>query len=208
MKLFRPVGLYEMEKILESDGKEFPPRFNDQPIFYPVLNKTYARQIAENWNQNDYNSGFVGFVTEFEIDDDYIKKYRTHCVGGDIHQEYWIPATMLTEFNNHLISKITIVEAYYGEEYTGIEPRGVSGFKELEIDKQFEILGIVLDYNSMDFIGTVFVEWKLINLNLLYWFNNSDCNHEVIESISKILKRNNRLFVDSKSYMMKYKLNM
>ncbi|MCH1939875.1 hypothetical protein [Holdemania massiliensis] len=47
MKLYRPVGLYEMVKILNKDGKVFPPRYSYQPIFYPVLNESYAIQIAQ-----------------------------------------------------------------------------------------------------------------------------------------------------------------
>ena len=42
MKLYRPVGLYEMKIILETDCKAFPPRQKQQPYFYPVLNKSYA----------------------------------------------------------------------------------------------------------------------------------------------------------------------
>jgi hypothetical protein len=195
MKLYRPVGLYEMEKILESDGKEFPPRFPEQPIFYPVLNISYARQIAREWNQNDSSSGFVGFVTEFEIDDDYIKNYETHCVGSDIHREYWIPAEELQEFNKNITDKITIVEAFYGKQYTGIKPSGVTGFKEIDINNQIDILRSLMSYNAMDFSGTVFVEWKLVNLNLLCWKTNLKYDVKVIEQIFNCLKNNDKLFI-------------
>lgn len=195
MKLYRPVGLYEMEKILESDGKKFPPRLAEQPIFYPVLNISYAEQIARDWNQNDLNSGFVGFVTEFEIDDDYIENYEIHCVGSNIHQEYWIPAEKLHEFNKNITSKITIVDAFYGEQYVGIKPYGATGFKERSINKQIEILNNVMNYNAMDFSGAVFVEWKLVNLNLLYWQNNLVYDKKVVERIYSCLEKNNKLFV-------------
>lgn len=198
MKLYRPVGLYEMEKILESGGKEFPPRFSEQPIFYPVLNISYAQQIAKEWNQDDTNSGFVGFVTEFEINDKYIKNFETHCVGSNIHQEYWIPAENLQDFNENITSKIVIVDAYYGEEYKGIKPLGVSGFKEISVVNQINILENTMNYNGMDFSCTIFVEWKLTNLNLLYWQNNLKYNQKVTEAIYKCLERNNRLFVINK----------
>lgn len=38
MKLYRPVGLRELELIAKADFKAFPPRLPEQPIFYPVLN--------------------------------------------------------------------------------------------------------------------------------------------------------------------------
>jgi hypothetical protein len=48
--LFRPVGEKELRLIAESGYKAFPSRLPGQPIFYPVLNEEYARQIARDWN--------------------------------------------------------------------------------------------------------------------------------------------------------------
>ena len=50
MILYRPVGTAELELITESGFTRFPPRLPEQPIFYPVLNERYAREIAERWN--------------------------------------------------------------------------------------------------------------------------------------------------------------
>lgn len=118
MKLFRPVGVNELILIKDSDMTKFPPRLPEQPIFYPVMNIEYARQIALEWNSNSF-PGYAGFVTEFEVDDDYISKFEVKTVGSSIHKELWVPAEELDEFNNHIIGKIRIVEAYYGEKYTG-----------------------------------------------------------------------------------------
>lgn len=46
--LYRPVGLYEYQKIEANSFKKFPPRFPHQPIFYPVLHREYAVQIARD----------------------------------------------------------------------------------------------------------------------------------------------------------------
>jgi hypothetical protein len=46
MILYRPIGRKEYDLIKQSDFKEFPPRLNWQPIFYPVLNQEYAEKIA------------------------------------------------------------------------------------------------------------------------------------------------------------------
>jgi hypothetical protein len=47
--LYRPVGEKEMMMlIVESNYSKFPPRLEWQPIFYPVLDKDYASEIAEN----------------------------------------------------------------------------------------------------------------------------------------------------------------
>lgn len=200
MKLYRPVGLYEMEKILDSNGKEFPPRFPEQPIFYPVLNISYAQQIAREWNQNDPHSGFVGFVTEFDIEEEYVKNYESHCVGDTVHQELWIPSEKLEEFNKHINNGIKIIEAYYGNQYTGIKPCGLSGFKEDMIDKQLDIFKNLLSYNLLDFSGTVFVEWKLINLNFLYWTIDLENNKSILNAINTSLLKNNKQFVKNHNF--------
>ena len=65
--LYRPVGVKELELMLDEECREFPARLEFQPIFYPVLNEEYAMEIASKWNTKDINSGFVGYVTKFNI---------------------------------------------------------------------------------------------------------------------------------------------
>ena len=97
--LYRPVGIKELALIADSDWKRFPPRLEWQPIFYPVLNEEYAIQIARDWNTNDPFSGYCGIVTTFNLNKDHYKKYAVQNVGGEIHNELWIPAEELKEFN-------------------------------------------------------------------------------------------------------------
>ena len=99
MFLFRPVGINELRLIAESDFRAFPPRLPQQPIFYPVLVREYAVQIARDWNVLE--SGQVGFVTRFEIDDPFANRYPIQVVGDKRHQELWVPAEELAEFNSH-----------------------------------------------------------------------------------------------------------
>src|SRR6266404_2162498 len=44
IKLYRPVGLFELGLVWDAEMKRFPPRLAHQPIFYPVANVEYARQ--------------------------------------------------------------------------------------------------------------------------------------------------------------------
>jgi len=121
MKLYRPVGLKEFEKIRKLDYKSFPPRFEHQPIFYPVLNKEYASQIAHDWNTKDKVSDYVGIVLEFDVEDEYISQFDVEVVGNSKHQELWIPSENLSEFNERIIGKIKIVKVYYGDNFCGEE---------------------------------------------------------------------------------------
>jgi hypothetical protein len=125
MILFRPVGLKELELIAKSGFKVFPPRLEIQPIFYPVLNFEYAAQIAREWNTIDPVSGFVGFVTEFAVDDEYVAKFAIQVVGSAlVHQELWVPAEELTEFNSHIIGPIKVTASFVGPGFNGtIDPQ-------------------------------------------------------------------------------------
>lgn len=107
--LFRPVGPKELELIINSGYREFPSRLSEQPIFYPVLNEEYAIQIARDWNVKASGSGYV---TKFLIKSDFISKYEIKTVGSSIHQEYWIPAEDLEEFNRNIIGLIEVVNEF------------------------------------------------------------------------------------------------
>lgn len=107
--LFRPVGPAELDLIRSSDWTRFPPRLPEQPIFYPVLNQEYARQIARDWNVKD--SG-AGFVTRFEVDKEYIRRFPRKIVGGSVHEELWVPSEELDEFNSNIVGPIELVESF------------------------------------------------------------------------------------------------
>ena len=57
MTLYRPVGEQELLLIAQSDYTAFPPRLPEQPIFYPVLNRRYATELAQRWTTRDPQSG-------------------------------------------------------------------------------------------------------------------------------------------------------
>jgi len=127
VELYRPVGLKELELIAASGFRAFPPRLPWQPIFYPVLTREYATSIARNWNSKDPASGFAGFVTAFEVEDDYGGKFPIQQVGGAAIGELWVPAGELDEFNGHLAGLIRVIEWYYGNQFAGAldQPSGL-----------------------------------------------------------------------------------
>jgi hypothetical protein len=119
MILYRPIGVQELLLIRGSGFTSFPPRLPHQPVFYPVLNRDYAEQIAREWNTQDLASGFAGFVTRFEVSDEVVAKYEIRSVGSKAHRELWVPAEELQAFNHALIGKIEVVAAFYGQRYSG-----------------------------------------------------------------------------------------
>jgi hypothetical protein len=111
--LFRPVGQKELDLIKESGFKSFPPRLFHQPIFYPVLNREYAEKIARDWNTKDPVSGFVGYVTEFKVKTAFLAQYDIQIAGDKtVHQEYWIPAADLDEFNRNIVGSIEVTAEF------------------------------------------------------------------------------------------------
>jgi hypothetical protein len=110
-ELFRPVGSKELELIRASGNSAFPPRLPEQHIFYPVLNEDYAIQIAQDWNAEGAPGG-VGYVTRFRVRTEYLKQYPVQTVGSADHQEYWIPADDLEEFNHNIVGPIEVIREY------------------------------------------------------------------------------------------------
>ena len=109
--LFRPVGTNELELIRASQFMAFPPRLPEQPIFYPVLNESYAGQIAREWNTR-YTADGRGYVTRFAVRKEFLGHYEVKTVGGSEHQEYWIPAEDLEQLNRNIVGKIEVIAEY------------------------------------------------------------------------------------------------
>ncbi len=113
--MYRPVGKNELALIEEADFQAYPPRLPDQPIFYPVLNEGYARQIAKDWNSR-INADKEGYVTRFDVRKDVADKYQPEVVGGKEHEEIWVPAEELDAFNAAIVGKIEVIAKYANDE--------------------------------------------------------------------------------------------
>jgi hypothetical protein len=119
MILYRPVGLAELELIAATAYRAFPPRSELQPILYAVLDQRFAAQTAYDWNANDPESGYAGFVIRFAIDDGFALRYTLHDVGSGEYREVWIPSEDITELNTHLIGPMQVVDEFYGRRFAG-----------------------------------------------------------------------------------------
>ncbi|GAB3581541.1 hypothetical protein [Hymenobacter daeguensis] len=106
--LYRPVNQQELDLIAASNWRRFPPRLPEQPIFYPVLNEEYAIQISRDWNVPYYG---VGYVVRFAVDAEYLAQFPVQNVGDPLHNELWVPAEQLAEFNEHIDGPIEVTAA-------------------------------------------------------------------------------------------------
>lgn len=108
--LYRPVGPKELALIRDSGFPAFPPRLPEQPIFYPVLTRDYAIKIARDWNVKQ--SG-AGYVTRFKVRRSFLGRYNVENAGGSQHQEYWIPAEHLPDFNSNIVGPIEVIDEFH-----------------------------------------------------------------------------------------------
>ena len=185
MILYRAVGLQELDLIYDNGMKAFPTGLPQQPIFYPVVDIEYARQIASDWNVN--NGQFAGYVTEFKVEDEYIGQFEKHTVGGSQHQEFWIPAEELEEFNKHIIGHIKALEGYFGDAFEGFMPDkfGLQGKKAIA---QFTLLANTYIYKRMDFYLEIRRNHKAVFLNYAFWQKHEFKNPGMKEKILKAIK--------------------
>jgi hypothetical protein len=107
--LWRPTGPAELALVRAAGFRAWPPRLADQPIFYPVLTEEYAAAIAEDWN---VPASGAGYVTRFQVDTAFARRYPTQVAGGSSRLELWVPAEELTDLNNHLVGEIEVVTEF------------------------------------------------------------------------------------------------
>jgi hypothetical protein len=107
--LWRPVGPKELDLIETTGMTAFPPRLPDQPIFYPVTSEDYAVRIARDWNVPASGSGFV---TMFEVSNEFLDKYPPQEAGGRSLTEHWIPAEEMDAFNAALVGPIEVIRGF------------------------------------------------------------------------------------------------
>ena len=186
MILYRPVGLQELELIYDSGMLAFPARLPHQPIFYPVLQLEYARQTALEWNAQ--NGQLAGYVTQFKVEDQYVSQFEKHTVGRSQHQELWIPAEEMDEFNRQIIGHIKVLEAHFGDAFQGFIPEAfaLQGKNAVE---QFTLLANSYLYKRMDFYLEIKRNHKAVFLNYPFWqkyeFKNPGLKEKIIQAIKE-----------------------
>jgi hypothetical protein len=189
-KLFRPVGLQELALLWDAGMRGFPQRLPQQPIFYPVVNLEYARQIARDWNTPDANSGFAGFVTRFHVSSTYLSKFDVHTAGSAAHREYWIPSKELNSFNKAISGLIAVEEAFFGPQFAGYVPDD-HRLKGQNAAEQFTALSKISE--PAEFKSEVSANRKAVFLNCLFWLNADPstlgCSREQREAfITRLVK--------------------
>ncbi len=191
MNLYRPVGIEELALIFDSGMTAYPPRLPEQPIFYPVTNFVYARQIAHDWNTT--SGSRAGYVTSFTVSDDYVSRFERKVVGGREHEELWVPAEDLTEFNSHISGLIEVEAAFFGDGFSGMVP-DQAGLRGKNATNQFISLRAIADYSGMDFFCETYVQRRFVFCHYPFWRQRDFSIHGITDDrrddlVSRIEKR-------------------
>jgi hypothetical protein len=77
------------------------------------MNEEYAIQIARDWNVPASGSGFV---TKFAVKTSCLSQYEIQNVGGEIHNELWVPAENLGDLNDNIVGEIIVTIEFFENE--------------------------------------------------------------------------------------------
>lgn len=166
MILYRPVGIQELALIHDTGLRAFPPRLPDQPIFYPVLNRDYAVQIARDWNAKGPNG--AGYVTRFSVDDAVAGRYERQVVGRREHEELWVPAEDLPAFNEAILGPIETIDGYFVDDFYGL-PSERGRMREMDAVAQLLFLERAEREDPAVFIEEIDANARVIYLHSLFW---------------------------------------
>ncbi len=181
MLLYRPIGLEELRLLYEADLRAFPPRLPDQPIFYPVTNEGYAAQIARDWNTKSGTK--AGFVTRFAVADAYVARFDRKVVGAREHEELWVPAEELPDFNANLEGRVEVIAAWFGPGFEGVIPE-VCGLKGRTARAQLVALAQMRRYSGFDFASEIGANHTAVFLHFAFW-EQTDFNADGVDDAER-----------------------
>ncbi|WP_432024367.1 hypothetical protein, partial [Streptomyces parvus] len=69
----------------------------------------YAVRLARGWNVKHDGAGFV---TRFEVESEFPRRYPVQQAGGRTILELWVPAEELDDFNAHIVGEIQVVHEF------------------------------------------------------------------------------------------------
>lgn len=84
-----------------------------------LLSRAHVGVRARHREGLEREGRVLGFVTRFELDPEFATRYPVQVAGGRRHEELWVPAEELEEFNDHIVGTIAVLETYPGANFVG-----------------------------------------------------------------------------------------
>lgn len=101
-----------LEAIRVRSWKSFPPLQEEEAAFYPAISQLFALQKAQDWTLPDWGECYV---TQFRIAAGYVRNFEVQTLSGEVHEELWVPAEELENFNSNIVGKIQVLKAFTAE---------------------------------------------------------------------------------------------
>jgi len=131
-----------------------------------VLNADYAAQIARGWNTAQ--PPYAGYITAFEIDDAYVARFERRVVGNRTHEELWVPAEELDEFNRQIDGQIRVIEGFFGGAFAGHAPKH-GALKGQTARQQLATVARLLESDPDGARRAIASNQKAVFLHFPYW---------------------------------------
>lgn len=182
MMLYRPCGVEELVLVYDARQRRWPPRLPEQPIFYPVTRADYAAQISREWNTT--SGARLGYVTAFELDADYARRFTPQVVGARQHEELWVPAEELDTFNDHILGPIEVIALYAGAGARGHIP---SAGRWSGLDARTQWVSIETHPHELEDLARR--EGRAIFANLPLWRADSTVDATILSKLERAWER-------------------
>lgn len=153
---------------------------------------------ALHWNTKAGTHG--GFVTRFVVDDVYVSRFERQVVGSREHEELWVPAEELAEFNSRIEGRIEVIGAHFGEGYRGEVP-DAAGLRGRDAHEQFVVLAQTLAYSGFGVVLEMAVSHVAVFLNFVFW-EREDFTADGFDRASRdeVLGKLKRAWAESESH--------
>jgi hypothetical protein len=102
------------------------------------------------------------------VEDEYASSFERRVVGAKEHEELWVPAEDLAEFNGHLGGKIEVIEAFFGEDCRGHVPDELA-LRGTTAREQFVALAKSSPDSGFDAVCEVAANRLAVFLNFFLW---------------------------------------
>ena len=109
IEVYKSVSPAQLDLIAASGWCRFSAEGPQQRYFYPKVYRSYAEQIARQWDA--YHHG-VGYVVSAKLPREFLDRFPTQTVAYELHKEYKLPIDDLELFNRYIVGNIKAVSVY------------------------------------------------------------------------------------------------
>lgn len=109
IEVYKSVSPAQLDLIASKGWLHFSPDGPQQRYFFPKVYRSYAEQIARQWDAGHHGAGYV---VSAKLSRDFLDCYPIQTVAYETHKEYKLPVEDLDILNSNIVGRITLVSIY------------------------------------------------------------------------------------------------